>query len=271
MKEIRAEENEVKPHLIFNITDTHGNVIRKITKGVSEGINRINWNLRYPTTRPVRINDGKYDPFSMGGNGMYVLPGNYFVSISQYVRGEVTELVPPVEFTAKVLNNTTLPAEDREEMVAFQNQLAEMTRTIRGTEEFAENLMERIRYNKQAAQRTPGASQDLMATIVKVEEQLDEIMWKFNGQQAKASQEENWPAPPSINDRLGSIIWTHWSSTSAITQAQQDIFEMLKEEFPPILDELKQIHEEVLPGIEKELEEIGAPWTPGRIPEWNID
>ena len=202
---------------------------------------------------------------------MYVLPGKYYVSLSQYVRGEVTELVAPVEFTAKVLNNTTIPAEDREELVAFQNKLAEMSRAIRGTEEFAENLMERIRYDKQAVQRTPGASLELMTKVEAVEGQLDEILWKFNGQRPKASREENWPAPPSINERLNAIIWTHWSSTSAVSQSQKDVYEILKEEFPALLAALKRIHEEVMPGIEKELEEIGAPWTPGRIPEWNIE
>lgn len=271
MDEIRAEENEVKPHLIFTITDENGNVIRKLTKSPNKGINRIVWNLRYSSTGPVRIKDGKYDPFSMGGSGMYVLPGKYYISLSQYVRGEVTELVAPVEFTAKVLNNTTIPAEDREELVAFQNKLAEMSRAIRGTEEFAENLMERIRYDKQAVQRTPGASIELMTSVEAVEGELDEILWKFNGERPKASREENWPAPPSINERLGSIIWTHWSSTSAVSQSQKDIYEILKEDFPAILADLKRIHDEVIPGIEKELEEIGAPWTPGRIPEWNIE
>jgi hypothetical protein len=131
--------------------------------------------------------------------------------------------------------------------------------------------MERVRSDKQAAQRTPEAGMELMKKIESVEKQMDNILWKFNGQQAKASSEENWPAIPSINDRMYSIIYTHYSSTSGITQTQRDGYDILKEEFPPILNELKGIYENELPAIEKELESIGAPWTPGRLPEWNIE
>lgn len=271
LEEQRAEENEVQPHLIFTITDESGNLVRKLTKSVSTGINRTNWDLRYPNTRPVNLRDGKYSPTSMGGSGMFVLPGTYYVAVSQYHRGEITELIPPKEFVVKTLDNTTVPAENREELVAFQKEVAELYRVISGTEEFADELMERVRHAKQAAQRTVGASPELMAKISALETQLDEVLWKFNGQRPKASREENWPAPPSINERLGGIVWIHYRSTSGITKAQRDQYEILKEMFPPVLEELKGIYSNSLPEIENELEAIGAPYTPGRVPVWTID
>ncbi|NOX45889.1 MAG: glycosyl hydrolase [Chlorobi bacterium] len=266
---IRIEEKEVKPYLVFTITGEDGEIIRKLTKSISTGINRLNWNLRYPGTYPVHVKDGKYDPLSMGGNGMYVLPGKYFVSLSQVVRGEMTELVGPVEFTVKSLDNATLPAENRAELVAFQKKLLELSRVVSGAENFTEELMERVVSIKQSAQRTPAAPLGLMTKIEDLEKLLDDILWTFNGQQPKASREENLPAIPSINERLGSIAWIHSRSTSGITKSQKDIYEILKEEFPPILKELKAISEVSLPEIEKELERYGAPWTPGRLPEWH--
>lgn len=271
MEELRAEENEVKPHLIFTITDDAGNVVSKLTKDVSTGIQRINWNLRYPNTRPVNLRDGKYDPTSMGGSAMPVLPGTYHVSISQVVRGETTELAGPKSFVVKSLNNATLPAKDRKEVDDFYKDLAELYRVVSGTENFAEDLTERIKSLKQAAQRSLNTTPELMTKIEDVEARLEDIMWKFNGQEAKASQEENIPAIPSINERLGSIIWIHYRSTSGITQSQRDIFNILKEEFPPVLEQLKVIFNTDIPAIEKELESIGAPYTPGRIPVWTLD
>ena len=67
------------------------------------------------------------------------------------------------------------------------------------------------------------------------------------------------------------MVWVHWRSTSGITQSQRDQFAILSEEFPPILEELRTIYETSLPAIEQELEEIGAPYTPGRIPVWTLD
>ncbi len=46
------------------------------------------------------------------------------------------------------------------------------------------------------------------------------------------------------------------------------MYDILAEEFPPILDELRNIAEVKLKALEAELDAIGAPWTPGRIPEW---
>ncbi|MCD4665876.1 MAG: hypothetical protein K8R68_11455, partial [Bacteroidales bacterium] len=269
LKELRDEVNEVKPHLIFTIKDTEGNIVRKLTKEISKGISRISWNLRYSGTSPVNLKNKKFDPLSMGGDGMYVLPGKYSVSISQYVRGEITELAGPVEFIAKSLNNVTLPAEDREELVAFPNKLAELGRVVRGAEKFAYELMERIRYDKQAAQRTMGIPVELMTDIEDIEEQLENIIWQFKGQSPRASREENLPAPPSINERLNSITWVHWRSTAGVTQTQLDVYDILEEEFPPILEEMKTINNTSLPEIEKQLDNFGAPWTPGRIPEWH--
>ncbi|MBN3034256.1 MAG: hypothetical protein JW861_01620 [Bacteroidales bacterium] len=269
MDEIRAEENEVKPHLVFTFSDEQGNVIRKLTAAASKGINRITWNLRFPDVRPVRVRDDRFDPMATGGDGMLVMPGNYQVTMDQYVRGEVTRLYGPEPFRAVVLENATLPAPDRTELVAFQHEVAKLSRAMWGAERFAYDLVERVRHLKQTAYKTPGVSFDLVKKIENLEKRLDDIIWTFEGQEPVASQEENLPAVPSLNERLNSIVWAHWRSTSAPTRTQQDVFTILAEEFPPVLDDLKSIHATELPALEKELEDAGAPWTPGRIPEWD--
>jgi hypothetical protein len=55
-------------------------------------------------------------------------------------------------------------------------------------------------------------------------------------------------------------------STSVITQTEKDNYAILKEEFPPLLEKLKMINTE-LKVLEGKLDELDAPWTPGRIPE----
>jgi hypothetical protein len=57
-------------------------------------------------------------------------------------------------------------------------------------------------------------------------------------------------------------------STSGITTTEKQGFEILKEEFPPVLSALKRIVETEVPALEAELNKINAPWTPGRIPVW---
>lgn len=269
MEELRAEEAEVSPYLIFTITDEEGNIIRKINKSYSSGLNRTSWNLRYPARSNVRLRGDKYSPLNNDRDGMAVLPGKYYVSLSQWVRGEVTELCGPVEFTAKALNNVTLPAPDKAELLAFQKKTAKLTRAIYAAQQMADDLMKRTQYVKQAINNTPDAPNELLARATVIERQLEDIEWTFSGQSPKASREENWPASTPLNDRIGALVYSHWGSTSRVSETQMQMYDILAEEFPPVLEELKQISEIDLKNLEQELDAIGAPWTPGRIPEWD--
>jgi len=45
---------------------------------------------------------------------------------------------------------------------------------------------------------------------------------------------------------------------------------ILLEEFPPVYQLIKKLGEIEIPVLEKELEKIGAPVTPGTLPEWKF-
>jgi hypothetical protein len=47
----------------------------------------------------------------------------------------------------------------------------------------------------------------------------------------------------------------------------EDNYAILIEEFPPIINQLREMDTE-LKGIEAQLENYGAPWTPGRLPDF---
>ena len=271
LDELRAEANEIAPYLIFTIYDEDGNEINKFTKSASKGLKRVTWNLRYPSIYPVNLRGDKFDPLSSGGNMTFAMPGKYSVGLSMYSKGEVKTLVEPLPFEAVVLNNTTLPAENRAEMVAFEDKVANLAKIIYGTDNALEEMKKQVQFIKQAILRTPNIPADLMGKAEAVDMKLDDILWKFNGQRAKASSEENWPQPPSIYGRLNALVYSHWGSTSEITETQKNLFNILKVEFPPILDELRTIQDVDIKVLSEELEKAGAPWTPGRLPEWDIE
>jgi len=68
--------------------------------------------------------------------------------------------------------------------------------------------------------------------------------------------------------RLNSIIYAQINSTSGITQTSKTSFEILKEQFPPVLERLKKLTESSVPKARKMLDEINAPYTTGRVPVW---
>ena len=98
---------------------------------------------------------------------------------------------------------------------------------------------------------------------------LDDILnLKFNHRTTKPSEDENPPSPVTLNQRLGKLSGMSWSSTGDPTKNQLDAYTILMEEFPPVYNQVRQLGETDIPRLEKALENLGAPVTPGRLPEW---
>jgi hypothetical protein len=203
-----------------------------------------------------------------GGGGILVMPGKYKVGLQMWHEGELTNLVEPVQFNCKKLDNTTLPAENYNENVEFAKNVSKLAIAVVGTDRMIDETITKIENIKQAIYSTPGTSQELMNKARALGKELQELNFKMSGVKAKASTEEIPPAQVPLNSRLGTITYTHMGSTSGITTTEKQNFEILKEEFPPVLEALKRIVETDIPALEAELNKIGAPWTPGRLPVW---
>ncbi len=265
--ELRKEGKELSPFLLFTVSDEAGNVIRELRTKPSKGIDRIAWDLKYPSPRPVKVEKDKFDPFAKDRGSWLVMPGKYTVSISKVIDGVVTSLVGPRLFNVKVLNNVTLPAGDRKALTAFQLKVAELTRTLQGTVKLAEDLIKRTAYIKQALVSTPGGVKGLMSRAGAIEAGLDEVLFVLKGHEARASWEEVPPGHYPVERRLRVIIRSMASSTSAPGKGMLDSYDIVKAELAPLLVKLKKIAEEDLRKLEEEMDSAGVPWTPGRVPE----
>ncbi len=266
-RELQLEDQQEKTHLIFTIYDRDGNVINQFTKAPSKGIHRVNWNMTYAATANTRVR-GEFDPITNAGRGIMVMPGTYKVGLKMWHEGELTELVEPVEFNCVKLNNTTLPAEDYNQNVEFAEKVNKLALSVIGTGRVIRENMDKVEQIKQAIYATPGASQELMDRARELGVKLEALNFKMNGLPAKASGEEIPPAQVPLNDRLSNITYTHMGSTSGITTTEKQAYEILKEEFPPVLETLKGLVEDDIPALEAELNKLNAPWTPGRLIDW---
>jgi len=252
--ELRAEDDEIVPFLLFTIYDETGNIVRKLKTSPSTGINRIVWNFRYTNSQ------------SGGGDGILALPGNYKVSLSKVVNGVVTELVKQVAFKTVPLNNTILPAANRKAVVDFQKQVAEFLRVVIGTSNVVSDASTRIKSIRNTLNQANVEQSELLADIAKMQKSIFEIIRAMNGDRSLSTRNEN--QPPSIQDRINNAVYTQWRSTSEVTQTQRDQFKIACDLFEVQYYKLKQIVEIDLPAIEKKLESLQAPYTPGRLPVW---
>jgi photosystem II stability/assembly factor-like uncharacterized protein len=265
-EEIRTEQNEKNPYLVFIIKDDAGNIVRKLTKEASKGISRLSWNLEYYDPSPVTDKD-KFNPTAEVHSSTLALPGKYYVSMTLVTRDGIKDIAGPVQFNVVPLKNTAIPSGNREELVAFQKQAFEILREVKGSESLLKEMIKRVENIKYAINVTPDIPVGLINNAESLSRELQRIDLKFNRDSNSPSPEENPPSPLTFNERLNILAYTHNRSTSNITKNERNAYSALVSEFPPVLEKIKSIYNVDLKNLESELEKYNAPWTPGRIPD----
>jgi len=264
LEDLRAEEKEIKPYLVFTITDEDNNIVRKIYKSASKGINRVTWNFTYAGFQPVAA--GNFDPLSSGRNGIQAMPGTYKVSMAMYSKGETRQLAGPESFECRPLDIVTFPAKDQQAKMDFLKEASEYCRIIYGSVSYTNELAANAKAVLQVIQQTPQSTEAMRKEAARLDDELSDILYKFSGPRAKASWEEIPPIDMPLSQRLNEIALTSYSMSGDIPGIISQQLEILKKEFPPVLERIRRAGSD-LEKLNAQLDGIKAPWTPGRVPK----
>ncbi len=267
MDSLRMEDNQPDPYLLFTITDSNGDVVRQIKTAARKGIQRIHWNFRSNPTSPV---NSRYVPAPdqlFGGEevGHLVLPGTYSMTLHKYQDGALTQLSEPVSFSCKFLNNTTLPSSDMKDNVAFYKKLSSFRKEMSAVDDLVGNMDNRLKNINLAIQELPAPPKDLLKQAYDVNQMLVTVRTALYGDNTKASRE--FETKPSISGRLYGAIYAVWNTTSTIPNMYRQSVDVAYKQYKQVLGDVKTAHEKVL-AIEKELDRLGASYSPGRLPKW---
>ncbi len=266
MDSLRLEDEQLAPHLLFTVLDEENNVVRRIKAPAKKGMSRIVWDFRYAPFGPIDFT--QFDEsfaFSSPEIGYMALPGNYKVSLSKFEDGRYTQLVVPKPFKTVGLNNATIPATDKKSLQDFSKKVAELRRVSAAADAYREEQVTKIKYVKQASIETPAMPVDIAKTIGDLEKRLTDVNTKLNGDATLARRE--FETLPSINGRIRAITGALWSTTAAPTTTFMNAYTIAAKQFTPVYNELKAIGE-AIKNIENTLERNKAPYTPGRLPDW---
>lgn len=264
---LRLEDDQVAPYLLFTVMDENNNTVRRIKAPAKKGLNRIVWDFRYAPFSPIDFTPfDESNAFASPEIGYMAIPGNYKVGLSKFEDGLFTELVAPQTFKCNALNAATLPATDKKALDDFSKKLAELNRVSRSTNEYITELSNKLRYIKQAVIETPSIPTDMAKTIAAIEKRLNWAKKEMNGDATLARRE--FETLPSVNGRIDYIIRALWTSTAAPTTTQINNYTIAAKQFNPVYKEIKNIAQEIKK-LEDALEKSKAPYTPGRLPEWN--
>ncbi|MCH7872222.1 MAG: glycosyl hydrolase, partial [Planctomycetes bacterium] len=269
--DMRDEDAEQPPAIILIVRDESGGVVRRVSGSRSKGLHRVTWDLRYPSTNPPRIGSGASSGFRgrRGGAGPLALPGTYTVELAKVVEGKTETLVEPVSFDVIPLELATFAAKDREAVFAFQKKVARLQRAVTGASRVAGEAQTRIQYIKAAIRETLAADPALLHEAFELSDTLRKLTTRLNGDSTLRRLQA--PVPLSISRRISSVVGSQWNVTSPPTQTQRNQYLHAGTEFTEVLAALRELIEKDLIGLEQKLEAAGAPWTPGRIPEWKME
>jgi photosystem II stability/assembly factor-like uncharacterized protein len=264
--ELRAEAEEAKPEVYFVVYDEAGAPVRRVEGGIESGFQRAAWDLRYPAVS-LRENTEEGEDFApAGAQGPLVISGAYSVRMFQKVDGVLTELAGAQNFKVVTEGAASMSAGDRAAQEEFLRKVARLYRAVSGALHTAEDVEARLKAIRGALRETPAVEKQLGAAADSIEQRNREILRALRGD--VEMQKRNEAVPTSISDRVNAILEGERFALTKPTQTHLDDYDIAAGEFAGELSALHALVEVDLAKLEKDMEAAGAPWTPGRVPEW---
>jgi hypothetical protein len=233
-----------------------------ITGPVGKGMHRVTWDLRAPAHQlPPNRPRGELDElFGDPLVGPYVVPGEYSVMLSQRVGGVVTQVAGPASFKVVLDPQGVQTIADHQARWQFQEKLQALRREIQGSLELAAGTEARLQAMVKALDATPAAPAALPTQVRALQRRLDAILVALRGDRSLGSR--SVPTPVAISERANTISGEMNRSLSRPTGTHEQQYQIAMELFGTERSALRQLVDADLPPIEKELERLGAPYSP---------
>jgi len=257
---LEAEAREEDPAIVLTVRDAGGDVVRRFEGSTSAGIQRVSWDLRYPSSGPITSADPPEDPIDDAG--FLVAPGTYTITVARRVEGRLTQIAGPESFEVKRMRTGTLEGATPAERTAFMKELAEAYRVLQGVEKIVESAAERLASIKRALLLSTVDGTELDDEARRLEQRVFGFRRVIDGNEQKDDMGE--PTVPSIGNRLGvAFIGNYWS-TYGPTPTHERSLEIGLEQLGEVAAKVERLVEVDLPALEDRLEKAGVPWTTGR-------
>jgi photosystem II stability/assembly factor-like uncharacterized protein len=265
LEELAAEESELPSYLIFTIKDQSGDIVSEMRSPMKKGVNRINWDLTYQGFGQVNARQAS-PTSSLPSSNIYVVPGKYTLSFAQNIKGEISQLTSDVSFNVKDLDNRTIPAEDWTAMANFKKKAMKLMQAVGSSRSILSQMNGKINEYKAASKGFPAVeSNDLMKQILALEKQVREINTALNGDRNLTQLDLD--GEYGTGQRAQQAFYDVFGSTSNVTGTSIKNYEIAADEFTLILESIKSLMP-VFTQMDANLDQMGAPITSGRLPNW---
>jgi hypothetical protein len=266
VEDSRAEDREIDPEVVLTVRDDEGNVVSRVGASRSKGFHRVAWNLRYPYEGPVSLSGNSVPYWAMPPRGPLVAPGTYSVTLDLKQDGGFDRLAGPETFEVVALDHAIFASENPGADLAFHQEAANLHRAVAGAGRAIGEANNRVRHLRQAILDTPAAGESHLKRLDAIRLELADLRVALSGDRTVSRRQE--PQTPGISERIGGVIEGMTDITSPPTETFRQQYRYARDAYTQVQKDLRRVIGKDLQKLEDDLEKLGAPWTPGRLPNY---
>ena len=246
--------------LAASIADERGTIWRLLTLSGAKGTHTVTWDLHGSPDTPADA------PGAQAGASCnaceLVPPGKYNVLIGKRERGGFTPLSATAAFTLRPDPELPISATDLQVALDYRQKQSKLSRQVTQAVDAATAAKAKIDAIVKVLSQMTTAPKVLHEQARNIGDRLVAFLRAVRGDEVNSARGEQVPVAIQSHVRAASP-----SGPIGPTKTNLEQFAIAAAAFPPEYDKLKPILLTDIPALEKELERIGAPITPGRIPD----
>ena len=277
--ELLAEADEEPVTLAASIADERGVVWRVLTLPAVRGTHTATWDLRGSTETPAEPPPATGGTGGRGGGGgaaisdggatgsactgcTLVPPGKYSVTIGKREKGAFTPLATPGGVNVRPDPEIPVSTAELQAGLEYRQKHLKLSRQVTQAVDAATAAKAKIEAIIRVLAQMPAAPQPLHAQARSINDRITVFLRAVRGDEVNSARGEQ--VPVSIQSHVRGAAP---SGPIGPTKTNLEQYAIAAAAFAPEYDKLKPILITEIPAIEKELERLGAPPTPGRIPD----
>jgi photosystem II stability/assembly factor-like uncharacterized protein len=258
---LEAENRQDKPQILFTIKDANGNIVNTVAGKNKKGFNRVNWDLSYASRRGERLSSSSGGGGFFGGGGIMATPGTYSVTMSKMVDGKVTQITDPMNFEVVPLGEGALKGASYTEINSFREEYQNFQQDMTATNTELSKSISTIEAMHRAAMKATKPSDELVSRVHQTKMRLMDIDKEMHGDETKGEIGERSNPTPGNGNMAGMVALR---TTYGPTANHKAAFQRANEQLQEIKVKIKDVSENVLPQLERDLKAAGAPWIEGQ-------
>ncbi|MBZ9728391.1 glycosyl hydrolase [Salegentibacter sp. JZCK2] len=258
-EQLEEEVRQEAPAIFLTVKDKDGKVVNRVKGTNEQGFNRANWKLDYADKSGVMLGESEEN------SGLLVTTGEYTVSLDLNENGTFQKLAGPEVFQVVPLTKGALDGASNAEIEEFRKQYEDFNQKLTAANTVLDKNLQKIDAMKQALQKASNPNNDIFTQLHQVRERLLDLEKALKGDKVKGEVGERSNPTPGNARRIASSAL---NTTYGPTANHKAAFQAAKNQLERITTELKEMNQQVIPELEKQLKSAGAPWIEGQeIPD----